>query len=330
LIAVCQQSRRRFVEAARCIDDAGLRGLCRRFAEERDQFGCELAAQVTPQITQPDLSSRLPPQPRKQAAWVVLRVTMQEEETVLATYEKALRRQDWSPATRQVLERQHSWVALARERLGWHLRWQKEVAKSTQPQNQSLPTVESSPGHPWWNGTTTKRSWTMKDLKELFMSELKDIYDAEKQIVKNLPKMAKAAESDELRSAFEQHLEMTKQQVGRLEQVFEELGVAAKGKKCAGMEGIIAEGKELIEEDMDPATLDAGLIAAAQKVEHYEIATYGTLCAWAQQLGLEKAADLLEQTLEEEKETDENLTQLAENVINKEASEGGEEEREAA
>jgi len=159
----------------------------------------------------------------------------------------------------------------------------------------------------------------LESLQDLLVDQLKDLYSAENQLVKALPKMAKAATSEELRSGFEQHLEETKNQVSRLEQICEELGVTPKGKKCAAMEGLIQEGKELMEEDAEPAVMDAGLIAAAQKVEHYEMASYGTARTWAQQLGLEEAATLLEETYEEEKATDEKLTQLAEQGVNEEA-----------
>lgn len=149
-----------------------------------------------------------------------------------------------------------------------------------------------------------------ENLKELFVEELKDIYDAEKQLVKALPKMAKAAESEELRDSFEEHLEITRMQVGRLEEVFKLLGMAARGKTCEGMKGLIEEGQEAMEE-LEGSTLDAALIASAQKVEHYEIATYGTLATFAEVLEMEEAKELLGQTLEEEKEADEKLTGIA-------------------
>jgi ferritin-like metal-binding protein YciE len=149
-----------------------------------------------------------------------------------------------------------------------------------------------------------------ENLQELFVEELRDVYDAEKQLTKALPKMAKAAESDALRTAFEEHLEITRMQVNRLEEVFKSLGLAARGKTCDGMKGLIEEGSSHIEE-LDGATLDAALIGAAQKVEHYEIATYGTLAKWADLLGYQDAKDLLGQTLEEEKDADETLTGIA-------------------
>ena len=164
-----------------------------------------------------------------------------------------------------------------------------------------------------------------ENLQELFVNELRDIYDAEKQLTKALPKMAKAAQSDELREAFEGHLDVTRVHVGRLEEVFKLLDIAAKGKPCEGMKGLIAEGEEVMEE-MEGSTLDAALIASAQKVEHYEIATYGTLATFAEVLEMQDAKDLLGQTLEEEKEADEKLTGIA-MQINPEA-ENEEEEQE--
>jgi len=155
-----------------------------------------------------------------------------------------------------------------------------------------------------------------KDLNELFLDTLKDIYYAEKQILKALPKMAKAANSDKLRAAFEKHHDETEGQIDRLEQIFELLGKAARGKKCDAIEGILDEGKEIMEEYADTSALDAGLLAAAQAVEHYEISRYGTLRTWASELGLEGAVKLLEETLSEEKKTDEALTQLAESEVN--------------
>jgi len=158
-------------------------------------------------------------------------------------------------------------------------------------------------------------------LKELYVDELKDLYNAENQLVKALPKMAKAASSEELRAGFEEHLEQTKSHVQRLEQIFEMLDESPKGKKCKGMEGLIEEGSEIMEEDFEGALLDAALIGAAQRVEHYEIAAYGTVRAFAEELGESEHALLLAETLEEEKETDEKLTELAKQ-INVEADEG--------
>jgi ferritin-like metal-binding protein YciE len=155
-----------------------------------------------------------------------------------------------------------------------------------------------------------------KTLNDLFEDGLKDIYYAEKKILVALPKMAKAAESDELAAAFEKHKAETERQVQRLERVFKMLGQQAKGKKCPGIEGILEEGKEVMDEFKGTPALDAGLLAAAQAVEHYEIARYGTLIAWAEKLGLQDAVALFEETLDEEKNTDEALTELAEAAIN--------------
>jgi ferritin-like metal-binding protein YciE len=157
-------------------------------------------------------------------------------------------------------------------------------------------------------------------LRELFVEELKDLYSAENLIVKALPKMAKAASSEELRSAFEEHLDQTRSHVERLEQIFTNLDASPKGKKCRAMEGLIEEGEELMEEDGSPEVLDAGLISAAQKVEHYEMAGYGCVRTYAQLLGDEEAAGLLQQTLDEEGQADKKLTELAE-TINVEATE---------
>src|SRR5690242_7895622 len=155
-----------------------------------------------------------------------------------------------------------------------------------------------------------------KDLNELFLDTLKDIYYAEKQILKALPKMAKAANSDKLRAAFEKHHDETEGQVERLEKIFELLGKAARGKKCDAIEGILDEGKEIMDEYADSPALDAGLLAAAQAVEHYEISRYGTLKTWAQTLGLKDAVKLLDQTLAEERKTDDSLTKLATSAVN--------------
>jgi ferritin-like metal-binding protein YciE len=157
------------------------------------------------------------------------------------------------------------------------------------------------------------------NLQELLVEELRDIYHAEGQLLKALPKMAKAASSERLKEAFERHLEETEQQIERLERAFEVLGEPVKGKKCQAMEGLIAEGKEIIEEHSESPMLDAALICAAQKVEHYEIASYGTICTWADLLGLDELSDLLKETLDEEKTTDEMLTEIAESEINPEA-----------
>jgi ferritin-like metal-binding protein YciE len=160
----------------------------------------------------------------------------------------------------------------------------------------------------------------LNTLQDLFMDVLKDTYDAEHQITKALPKMAKAASTPELKAAFEEHLLQTEGHIVRLEQVFEAQGKKATRKSCKGMKGLIEEGSELIKEDAEPTVLDAGLIAAAQKVEHYEISAYGTLLAYANLLGANDAVALFRQTLDEEKQTDENLSELAESSINIEAA----------
>ncbi len=169
----------------------------------------------------------------------------------------------------------------------------------------------------------------MNSLKDLFEDELRDIYDAEKRILKALPKMVRAASGEQLKEAFTTHLEETRGQVERLEQVFASLDLKVRGKACRGMQGILEEGSELMEEDGDESVLDAGLIAAAQRVEHYEIAAYGTLMAWAKVLGYDEALDLLQENEQEEKATDEKLSQLAESLVNQQAAAGtGEEEEE--
>ena len=150
--------------------------------------------------------------------------------------------------------------------------------------------------------------------KELYLKELRDTYDAEKQITKALPKMAKTASSSQLRQGFEEHLQQTKNHIARLEQIFEALDESPKGETCDGMQGLIEEGSNVMEEDLDPEALDAGLIAAAQRVEHYEMAAYGTLRTYANILGDKEAASLLQETLDEEKETDRKLTGLAEKI----------------
>lgn len=159
-----------------------------------------------------------------------------------------------------------------------------------------------------------------KDLNELFVDTLKDIYYAEKQIFKSLPKMAKAANSDQLRAAFEKHHDETEGQIERLEKIFEILGKPARGKKCDAIEGILDEGKEIMDEYADTPALDAGLLAAAQAVEHYEIARYGTLKTWAAKLGHKDAVKLLDETLAEEKKTDDALSKLAVSAVNAEAA----------
>ena len=158
-----------------------------------------------------------------------------------------------------------------------------------------------------------------KQLNELFHDTLKDIYYAEKKILSALPKMAKAAQNDDLTAAFEKHKAETEGQISRLEQVFELIDQKPQGKKCAAIEGILEEGQEIIKEYKSSPALDAGLVSAAQAVEHYEIARYGTLRTLAEELGLEDAAKLLQETLDEEEATDQALTQIAESVVNQEA-----------
>jgi ferritin-like metal-binding protein YciE len=159
-----------------------------------------------------------------------------------------------------------------------------------------------------------------KNLNALFLDTLKDIYYAEKQIYKSLPKMAKAAGSDQLRNAFEKHHDETEGHIERLEKIFDLLGKPARGKKCDAIEGILDEGQEIMDEYKDAPALDAGLLAAAQAVEHYEISRYGTLKSWAAKLGLNEAVKLLDQTLTEEKKTDDTLTKIAVSAVNAEAA----------
>lgn len=168
----------------------------------------------------------------------------------------------------------------------------------------------------------------MNTLQDLYLDELKDIYDAENQLLKALPKMAKTAQNEELSAAIEQHLDQTQSQIERLEQIFEDLEEKPKGKKCEAMKGLLEEAKSMMEEAEDPDVRDAAIIAAAQKVEHYEIATYGTLRTYAELLGFDEQAELLQETLDEEKETDENLTELAVTCINLEAEDESDEEEE--
>ena len=151
-------------------------------------------------------------------------------------------------------------------------------------------------------------------LQDLYVEQLRDLYNAESQLVKALPKMAKAAQSEALRQGFEHHLEQTNGHVDRLEQIFSAMDESPKGRKCAGMEGLVKEGEEVIKEQSSSGALDAGLIASAQRVEHYEIAAYGTVRSFAKFLGDNEAVDLLQQTLDEEKETDEKLTELSKEV----------------
>ena len=160
---------------------------------------------------------------------------------------------------------------------------------------------------------------SLDTLEKLYISELRDLYSAENQLLKALPKMAKAASSEELRDAFEKHLEQTKGHVERLEQIFKQLDESPKGKTCHGMKGLNEEGSEILEEDGEDSVLDAGIIVAAQKVEHYEIASYGSVRTFANLLGKDDAVGLLQSTLDEESETNELLNQLAEGIVNPEA-----------
>jgi ferritin-like metal-binding protein YciE len=158
-------------------------------------------------------------------------------------------------------------------------------------------------------------------LRDVYVDELRDLYDAEHRLIKALPKLAKAADSDELRSGIEAHLEQTKGHAQRLEQIFESMGEQAKAKKCKGIEGIINEASQTLDEDFEGPVMDAAIIASAQRAEHYEIAAYGSVRSFAEQLGETKAASLLQQTLNEEKETDAKLTKMAE-MINPRAAGG--------
>lgn len=167
------------------------------------------------------------------------------------------------------------------------------------------------------HGQARKRvAMKLNNLEDLFHLELKDLYSAENQLVKALPKMAKAASNDELRQGFEEHLEQTKGHVERLNEIAKKIDQKLSGHKCKAMEGLIEEGAELIDEDAEDAVRDAGLIGAAQRVEHYEIAGYGTAIAFAKRLGMDEIAQLLEETMNEEKETDQKLTELAETTVN--------------
>jgi ferritin-like metal-binding protein YciE len=166
-------------------------------------------------------------------------------------------------------------------------------------------------------------------LRELYVDELKDLYDAENQIIKALPKMRDTASSEDLQSALSEHLEVTRQQAKRIEQIFQNMGEKLKAEKCKGIEGVIKEGSDIIAEDMDENVKDAAIISAAQRVEHYEMAGYGTVRTWANLLGEDEAEELLQQTLDEEKEADRKLNELAER-INLQAEAGSEQEEEEA
>jgi ferritin-like metal-binding protein YciE len=179
-----------------------------------------------------------------------------------------------------------------------------------------------------WN-TQRERKMKLDSLKKLYVEELRDLYSAENQLVKALPKMAKGAASAELKQAFEDHLELTKEHVERLDEIFSRLDEKPTGKTCKAMKGLIEEGSEMLQEDGEESVIDAGLIGAAQRVEHYEIAAYGTVRTFANLLGEEEAADLLQQTLDEEGETDKHLSELAEEIVNEEALAQDEEEETA-
>ena len=163
----------------------------------------------------------------------------------------------------------------------------------------------------------------LRTLSDLLVEQLRDLYSAEGQLVKALPKMAKGATCDKLRAAIESHLEETKGQVSRLEQIFEQLEASPKGKKCRAMEGLVLEGKEALEEDMEPAIRDAAIIAAAQRVEHYEMAAYGTARTFATVLGKDEVAELLQETLDEEAAANDKLTEIATDSVNHDAAEVG-------
>src|SRR3989440_1675361 len=173
---------------------------------------------------------------------------------------------------------------------------------------------------PFKHQTKEKIIMSMDSLKDLYIDELKDLYNAENQLLKALPKMAKKAASSDLRAAFEEHLGQTEDQVNRLERIFKKLGEKPTGKTCKAMKGLVEEGKEIMNEDGDESVLDAALIGAAQKVEHYEIASYGTARTFASLLGEEDAVEALQKTLDEEAATDKKLTALAESLVNPEAS----------
>jgi ferritin-like metal-binding protein YciE len=163
----------------------------------------------------------------------------------------------------------------------------------------------------------------LNTLEDLYVEELQDLYSAETQITQALPKMIQAASSDELKKSFEQHLKQTEGQIQRLDQIFEKLGEDKEGKTCKAMKGLVAEGKETIDEDAEPSVKDAALIAAAQRIEHYEMAGYGTVRTYAEQLGYQDAVQLLNETFKEEEQTDKKLSKLAEQLINKQAATAG-------
>jgi ferritin-like metal-binding protein YciE len=170
----------------------------------------------------------------------------------------------------------------------------------------------------------------IKSLRDLFIHQLRDLFSAEKQLVKALPKLAKAATNEELKETFEEHLRKTEEHVERLEQIFEALEISSRGDRCAAMEGLIAEAQAMMKEEMPGAVLDAALVACAQRVEHYEIAAYGSARTFAEVLDIDEATDVLEETLEDEKEADIKLTELADEVINVEALDAGADDAAAA
>ena len=199
----------------------------------------------------------------------------------------------------------------------------KSTGRSSQAKSRTTRTIARRTTGRATGARSARRSQaetSQKELDDLFFEALKDVYTVEKQVLRALPKMAKAAQSDELRQAMERHVEETRGQVERLNRVFEMVGKRPTGKKCPAIEGMIEEAQELMQEFKGSDALDAGLIADAQSVEHYEITRYGTLRTWAQRLGMQEAARLLEETLAEERRTDELLTQLAEGRINQQAA----------
>ena len=195
----------------------------------------------------------------------------------------------------------------------------KTSGSSTRTASSKTKTTGNRPGRQQQNGSGNK-----EDLAKVFEETLKDIYWAEKYLTKALPKMSKAAYDEDLRAAFDEHLQQTEEQVERLDQVFEQLGKKAAGKKCPAMEGLVEEGKEAIDEYDPGFARDAALIISAQKIEHYEIATYGSLKAHAEMMGEQEIASLLDQTLQEESETDEKLTELSGNINQQAYQESGE------
>jgi len=196
--------------------------------------------------------------------------------------------------------------------------WGRQAYDCDRKQNHLMPKKTQSTGKRFNTGEEPEDNRN-NDLQELFLDELADVYSAEQQLIKALPKVAKNADSDELREAVEEHLEQTKEHAKRLEEVARGLDQSIKRKTCAAMKGLVEEANEVMREQKGSSALDAAIIAGAQKIEHYEIASYGTLIAWANQLGYSEQVEELQQTLEEEKETDEKLTSLAEEMANQRA-----------